>query len=496
MSKFKIGWSEVSITPDKKVSLEGQFYERISEYVETPITVTAMAIDGECDHMVICSCDLTSVGANLVKLVREGLEGVSGLKSENVILNATHTHTSIKYTIKSDVDSPEGLGLEVLKEFMPGESSYNELVEADDSVMQGDEGLYFIADRVITAIKEAWENRKPAMYANEFGRSAVGMCRRVCYTDGSAKMWGDTNTATFTHMEGGNDSGIELIYTFDENKKLTGIVANIACPSQVVEQRSFISSDYWGKVKSVLRERFGEDLFVLCLCGAGGDQCPRDLVRWVDPETPIDDPNVIRENVIPRKADPSMYDIAGTWKIGKRVAREIIDVYEEISDENIKSEAGFCHEYVKLDLPLRRVTPSEYEAAKKAIEEFVEKTENFNFADNAAMHVHAGTIARYRVQESVDIYPVEVHIARFGDIAFATNSFELFLDYGNQIKARSKAMQTFIIQLACGSDGYLPTERAEQGSHYSAYVSSGVTGHAGGELLVRKTLEVINKMFG
>ena len=493
MSKFKIGWSEVSITPDKKVSLAGQFYERISEYVETPITVTAMAIEGEKDHMVICSCDITSVGSNLMHLVRKGLKDVEGLKCENVVLNATHTHTSIKYTSIRDVDAPSSL--EILNEFIPDGKSYKKLVEADNSVMQGDEGLYFISERIIKAVKEAWENRKPAMYANEFGRAVVGMCRRVCYNDGSAKMWGDTNTATFTHMEGGNDSGIELIYTFDENKKITGIVANIACPSQVVEQRSFISSDYWGKVKILLREKFGEDLFVLCLGGAGGDQCPRDLVRWVDPETPIDDPNVVRENVIPRKADPSMYDIAGTWKIGKRVAREIIDVYEEMPEEDIKSEAKFCHEYIKLDLPLRRGTPSEYETAKKAIEEFVQKTDSFNFADNAAMHVHAGTIARYRQQEKVDIYPTEVHIARFGDVAFATNAFELFLDYGNQIKARSKAMQTFIVQLACGRDGYLPTEKAEKGSHYSAYVSSGVTGHEGGELLVRKTLEVINKMF-
>ena len=50
------------------------------------------------------------------------------------------------------------------------------------------------------------------------------------------------------------------------------------------------------------------------------------------------------------------------------------------------------------------------------------------------------------------------------------------------------------LQLACGSDGYLPTEKAEKGSHYSAYVSSGVTGHEGGELLVRKTIEEINKI--
>ncbi len=493
MSKIKIGWSEVSITPDKKVSLAGQFFERISEYVETEISVTAMAIEGENDHMILCSCDLMGVGANLVKLVREGLKDVEGLNPENVILNATHTHTSINYPLIRDISEQSSIA--ILNEFMPEGKKYKMLVEPDDTVMQGKEGLSFIAERTIKAIKEAWKSRKPAMYANEFGRAAVGMCRRVCYNDGSAKMWGDTNTATFTELEGGNDSGIELIYTFDENKKLTGVVANIACPSQVVEQRSFISSDYWGKVKILLREKFGEDLFVLCLGGAGGDQCPRDLVRWVDPETPIDDPNVVRENVIPRKADPSMYDIAGTWKIGKRVAREIIDVYEEMVEEDIKAEAEFNHEYIKLDLPLRRVTPSECESAKKAIEDYVAKTESFNFADNAAMHVHAGTIARYRLQEKVDIYPTEVHVARFGDIVFATNAFELFLDYGNQIKSRSKAMQTFIVQLANGYDGYLPTEKAEKGSHYSAYVSSGVTGHAGGELLVRKTLEVINRMF-
>ena len=68
-------------------------------------------------------------------------------------------------------------------------------------------------------------------------------------------MWGDTNTANFVSLEGGNDSGIELIYTFDAEKKLTGIVANIACPAQILEQRNFISADYWGRTKAILREK-------------------------------------------------------------------------------------------------------------------------------------------------------------------------------------------------------------------------------------------------
>jgi hypothetical protein len=86
-------------------------------------------------------------------------------------------------------------------------------------------------------------------------------------------------------------------------------------------------------------------------------------------------------------------------------------------------------------------------------------------------------------------------VIRLGSIAIATNPFELFLDYGNQIKARSLAEQTFLIQLCNGSEGYLPTLKAEQGGHYSAFVSSGYVGHVGGEQLVRQTLQSINGIF-
>ena len=174
-------------------------------------------------------------------------------------------------------------------------------------------------------------------------------------------------------------------------------------------------------------------------------------------------------------------------------------MYEEIQEGDLKSEALFQHEKLILDMPVRRVTPAEYEQAKAKIMEFAKQIagqkEEIGFADNAAMHVYAGTLARYEAQEMHQIYPVEIHIARLGDVAFATNPFELFLNYGNQIRACSHAQQTFLVQLACGADGYVPTEKAERGGHYSAYVSSGITGHEGGELLVRKTVAEINKMF-
>jgi hypothetical protein len=148
-------------------------------------------------------------------------------------------------------------------------------------------------------------------------------------------------------------------------------------------------------------------------------------------------------------------------------------------------------------MPLRKVTIEEYNRSVEKIDDFIAKNrgKKITFEENAALHIYSGNITRYERQKTESTYQDEIHIIRFGDIAIATNPYELFLDYGNQIRARSLAKQTFLIQLSCGSRGYLPTEKAERGSHYSAYVSSGNTGHEGGNILVATTLDHINKMF-
>lgn len=494
MNKFLVGWAEESLVPDKPVRLAGQFFERISTHVETPISATAMAIEQGDEQMILVSVDIVGLPKTTIDAAREKMSKlVDDFDTTKLIALATHSHTSI---LHGNGVSTLSQAQVILNRYLPEDNQYTPLVEADDSVLTPQEGFELITDKIALAAANAWKNRKPAMYANEFGRAAVGMCRRVSYDDGTSQMWGEVTTPNFVALEGGNDNGVELLYMFDENKNLTGIVANIACPSQVVEHRSFISADYWGEAKRYLREKFGEDIFLLGMGGAGGDQCPRDLIRWVQPESPIDDPNINREHYFERKADPSMFDIKGCRLVGKRVANEIISVFEEI--EEIKDDALLMHETMMLDLPLRRVTMTDYKNAVESIQKYVEQNKDkevFNFADNAKMHVHAGTIARFEKQQDTDFVPTEVHIVRFGDIAIATNPFELFLDFGNQMKARCRTKQLFVAQLCADSLGYLPTEKAEDAGHYSAYVSSGTVGHVGGEILVRKTIETVNKMF-
>lgn len=492
MANLKFGWSEVSLVPrGAKVDLAGQFYERISDTVESELTVTAFVVDSGTDAAIFCACDLVSTSNHLLRTVRKHLQDRPDIPAEKVMVSAIHTHTAPGYERRSDMFS--GLStIDILKKLEP-EAEYVKLVSCSEGMFRGQEAHDYMAGRIAEAVTQAWDSRAEGVYAPGFGRAAVGQCRRVCYDDGTAKMWGDTALANFTELEAGNDSGIELLFTYTPDKRLTGVVANVACPAQVLEHRNFMSSDYWGKVKLFLREKLGEDIFVLGLCSPAGDQCPRDMIRWVQPETPINDPNISRNDPVEHNADPSMFDVKGCTLVGRRIATEILFALEDVT--TYIAEAPFAHRAQKLSLPLRRVTMAQRDEAVKAIHEFVkENGKTINYQDSARLHVHCGTVARYDLQQRVQTVDIEIHFLRLGSIAFATNPFELFLDYGNKIRAGSRASQTFLIQLSCGSWGYLPTQKAENGGHYSAYISSGTVGHEGGDLLTRTTVRQINEM--
>lgn len=502
MDKIKIGWSEVNITPDKKISLLGQFAERISQYTEKPITVTAMAVECGCEHAVFCSCDLGGTSWNLLEGVRNRLKDQNvPFDTKKLILSATHTHTGPGYggARRNDINSGGVIPalISTLKEHLaPGQKyTEKETVTNNPEVATNSDNYEFLVDRISKAALEAWNGRGESSFSNAFGRAAVGMCRRAVYTNETAEMWGDTKTFEFKELESGNDSGIELLFIFDDKQKISGIVINLACPAQCVQHRMFVSPDFWGEVKVLLRKYFGEHIFILPLCSAAGDQCPVDLVRWVEPESDINDPNCKRDNPPKRKADPSMFDLSGMRVVGRRIASEIIAVYEDGLDKPQK-EVQFEHRVLDIPLPLRRASEDDKDIAEKAIFEYLEKKRNdVDYNDVAKLQIYLGVLTRYEQQKTTKNIQTEIHIIRMGSVAFATNPFELFLDYGNKIRAQMECEQIFLIQLANGTEGYLPTEKAEKHGHFSAYISSGQVGHAGGELLVSKTLKNIKEMF-
>jgi len=106
----------------------------------------------------------------------------------------------------------------------------------------------------------------------------------------------------------------------------------------------------------------------------------------------------------------------------------------------------------------------------------------------------AGVRDRFELQQECPKLSYEVHMLRIGDMAIATNPFELYLDYGIRIQQRSPAVQTFVVQLA-GAGTYLPTRRSIAGGAYGAVPASTAIGPEGGHELVEQTLEMIESLF-
>ena len=82
---------------------------------------------------------------------------------------------------------------------------------------------------------------------------------------------------------------------------------------------------------------------------------------------------------------------------------------------------------------------------------------------------------------------------RIGNIAFASNQFELYLDYMHRIQARSPFEQTFVIQLVSvpgASGSYLSTEKAAVNKGYSADYANLVSPR-GGQKLVNETITLL-----
>ena len=104
-------------------------------------------------------------------------------------------------------------------------------------------------------------------------------------------------------------------------------------------------------------------------------------------------------------------------------------------------------------------------------------------------------INRYKDQNDKPVLKMQLHVIRLGGLVFATNPFELYLDFGHRIRARSQAEQTFMIQLCNGVGGYLPSKRAEKLGGYGGLIINGQVGSDGGTILVDKTLAGIKKIW-
>ena len=173
--------------------------------------------------------------------------------------------------------------------------------------------------------------------------------------------------------------------------------------------------------------------------------------------------------------------------------------------KEIFREAVISHKVKTLPLPRRMVTEEEYAFALEGQKQAGENSFTFdgtneeNLKNNSILMSQKGRyekiINRYEDQKENKILPMQIHVIRIGEIAFASNRFEIFNDYQHRIQERSPFAQTFIIQLAAQPDvdngGYLATEKGLWGKGFGASVYDNQVTPAAGQMIVEETLSLL-----
>ncbi len=478
--RLRIGWAHRDITPRRPVALRGQFNLRVATRVQDPLMLTALVLDSGPGQAVFVSADLCSLEAGIVARCRQRLaERLPGLNPACLVMAGTHTHTA-PFT-------GEGGGLQDEHDYLgPLRERYPDYLTASE---YGD----MLVQSLVEAVVEAWQSRVPGSIGFGYGHAVVGENRRTRYLDDRAVMYGSTAAADFSHIEGHVDHSVNLLCTYDVCDRLTGIIVNLACPAQASEGgQDFVSADFWHDVREELGRRHPGGLFVLPQCSAAGDQSPHRLLG-----KPAEDRMLRLKN---GTANERPLNGALRRELARRIGEAVDDAEPAIRRDRRDTVPLACRG-LQLDLPHWDITAAEYATVQAQMAEAQGQLADLAVSDpldntRTALRSRLGwcsaVAARYeRPPQSV---PASVHVVRVSEVSFVTAPFEYYLDFGDRIKGRSPALQTFVVQLA-GGGPYLATPRAAAGLSYGAVPASCLVAPAGGQVLVNAALAALGELF-
>lgn len=493
---IKIGWSLKDISLDEPMSLPGQGFMRISEGILDPVCLTALCIDGGegKDKVVFLSCDMLAA-LGIEQIDERARKRCPELPHYVLVMNGTHTHTTGAKDATPE-KTPDG-----------------------KPIYDGMKYREFVLDMAAEAVCEAWENRSEGGVSYGYGYAVVAHSRRVVYFDdyslrgftqslspnGHGVMYGNTNDSQFSHYESGADHFLNAMFTYDKAGKVTGVVVNVPCPSQVSELLTVQSADFWHDVRVAVREEFGEDVYVLPQCAAAGDLSPR-ILHYKEAQARRMKLKYGLEYDPKGSAHQFNKGMAERKDIAERILLGLKDIYSW-SKKDIQFDCPVRHIHRTLTLDKRLVTEEEKKWCEDSIqktadqvpdpasctpEEYRKKKSRYDTIKRRNERV----LDKYEDQKAEPTMDIVVHAVQIGEIAFATNRFELYQDFMHRIQARSPFLQTFIIQLGGDNGGtYLPTARGVANKGYSASIFDNRVGPEGGQQLVEGTLDMLNELY-
>jgi len=444
---ISVGLAQIEITPQQE---KYPHYRGTSTGTDDPLFVkTAVFREGNIQSAIVI-CDLLWIARDLSADVRIKASQLTGIPFTNIIISATHSHTTPAYD-----DNIRSLNAENRK--------------IDDYKGNPDDYKAWLAGQMVKSIAEAQKNCVPATLKT--GKSTVeniAFNRRFILKDGKTVMNpGVGNTSAIT-MAGPTDPelGIVLIERKSDNKLIGGL-SNFAVHSDTYGGTKF-SADYPGVLARQLQKKYGEEFISVFGLGACGN------LNHVDVRNSTNKLN--------------------TAKIGETLAEKFVSGAASLTTANGKLQAG--HRFVYL--PLQNYTTEELAFADNKIKPlypdspFLTKRRLLKIKSLEAMR-QTEAIPPSIGTEPWHI-PLEVQAFTIGkDMAVVGLPGELFVEFALAVKEKSPFRNTIIIELTHSHIAYVPTIEAFKQGSYETINSRLHPG--GGEALAENAIQLLNQLY-
>lgn len=444
------GAATSNITPELGGEVVGGFAPFPCTHIHDELHARCLVLDDGKTKLALVVCDLLGLHRSVSQKAREFIEAETGIPAANVLISGTHTHSAVN-----------ALGGPVRGYF-----SDQELTDYQK----------FVARRIADGVRRAVNLLRPAEIA--FGTVDVPEhvhIRRWFLKEGSmpsnpfgkidkVKMNPGSGNPALVEPAGEPDPTISFLALREPGGRLISVYSAYSLHYVGGVSSGHISADYYGMYCEALKR----------LQADGANDPP--FVAMMANGTSGDANNINFTNPQPRKQPYEQMRY-----VAEDAAAKVNEALKKLSWQNA---APLAAKYRELDVKWRKIEP-ELIAWAKDTEAQAPRIKGGK-ADLPL--AYAGRVQRLAQASPETKFPAQ--ILRIGDICIGSSPCETFAETGVEFRKRSPFAKSFMVELAHGYYGYMPTPRHFELGGYETWPGTNNTESQASVKLMNALLEM------
>ena len=408
---FRAGAATSNITPPLGVSLNGGFADRRATHVHDELHARCLVLDDGATRLAFAVCDSCAVPREVVDAAKRLIRERTGIPPEHVLVSATHTHSAptAAAVFQSDPD-PEYL------RFLAGRIA-DGVARAANNLAPAQVG-WGVGSQPDHVFNRRWRMKPGTIPPDPFGN-----------TTDRVQMNPPVGSENLVEPAGPTDSDLWVLAVRTPEGRPVAVLANYALHYVGGVPGDHVSADYFGMFAESLVQKLNADHqdppFVAVLSnGASG--------------------NI--NNIDFRGRRKSLPPYGQMRFVAESVAEEARRVCGSLE---YRDRAALGAKVAALQLGVRKPSGDEVTRARQLLAPLAGKP----------LRSSAEVYARETVL--LNDYPDKVELVlqaiRIGDLTIVAAPCEVFVEIGLELKQKTPRTPLFLISLANGYNGYLPT---------------------------------------